>query len=356
MKKQLEDDLIVALTPYLKDITGQDLRLRIEMALANYDITRSEHALTVYEGDVNENILKCFLSAKIAQGCSDRTVYYYKNSVMMSLEKIGKPYMDVTADDIRLYLAYRIHRDQVSKTTANNERRNLSAFYGWLQREEILLKNPMSKVDVVKATKKKKKAFEQMEIEKLRDKCRSKRETAAIEVLLSTWARVSEVVQIRIDDIHDNHLIVHGKGAKDREVYLNAKAMLAIANYLAERKDKNPYLFPRCKYAGDVKKMCSGRMRRLQNQWYKDPDFVHESNHMDTSSFEGVVREIGKRADVPNTHPHRFRRTGATMALRNGMPLIQVSKLLGHENIGTTQIYLDISDEELQQAHRRYVN
>lgn len=356
MKKRLEDDLIVALTPYLKDITGQDLRLRIEMTLADYDITKSEHALTVYEGDVNENILKRFLSAKIAQGCSDRTICFYKNSITSTFEKIGKPYMDITADDVRLYLAYRIHRDMVSKTTANNERRNLSAFYGWLQREEILLKNPMNKVDAVKVTKKKKKAFEQMELEKLRDKCRSKRETAIIEVLISTWARVSEVVQIRIDDIHGNHLVVHGKGAKDREVYLNAKAMLAITNYLTERKDKNPYLFPRCKYAGDVSKMCTGIARRLQGQWYKDPDFVHESAHMDISSFESVVREIGKRADVPNTHPHRFRRTGATMALRNGMPLIQVSKLLGHENIGTTQIYLDISDEELEMAHRRYVN
>lgn len=355
MKRELEDDLVNTLSPYLKDISAQDMRMRIEMVLANYDVSKSERALTVFEGDINEAILKRFLAAKIAQGCSPRTITYYKNSITITLEKINKPYMDVTADDIRLYLAYRIHKDQVSKTTANNERRNLSAFYGWLQREEILLKNPMTKVDAVKVTKKKKKAFEQMEIEKLRDKCRSKRESAMIEILLSTWARVSEVVQVRIDDIHDNHLIVHGKGAKDREVYLNAKAILAIKNYLAERNDKNPYLFPRCKYAGDVRKMSAGKQRKLECRWYTDPEFVHESNHMEKSTLESIVREIGKRADVSNVHPHRFRRTGATIALRNGMPLIQVSKLLGHENIGTTQIYLDISDEELEQAHRRYV-
>lgn len=354
MKDQLGNDIVLALSPYT-ELTTQELKMRIDMVLAGYDVSKSETALTVYEGDVNEQMLMRFLAAKIAQGCSKRTVNYYRLSIRMTLEKIGKPYMDITPDDIRLYIASRIYRDKVSKTTSNNERRNLSAFYGWLQREEILLKNPMTKVDAIKETKTKKKAFDQMEIEKLRDACQSRREIAMIEVLISTWARVSEVVQIRIDDIHDNHLTVHGKGDKDREVYLNAKAKLAISNYLSERNDNNPYLFPRAKYAGDVAAMSKGKQRKLERRWYTDAKLVDESKHTDASSFESIIRKIGRRANVTGTHPHRFRRTGATMALRSGMPLIQVSKLLGHENIGTTQIYLDISDEELEQAHRKYV-
>lgn len=355
MKKQLIDELTNMLHPHVVNMSITDLRLKLEIALSEYDISKSEHSLIVYEGDMNEMILNRFLSAKIAQGCSRNTMRYYRNSIMMTLEKIGKPYMDVTADDVRLYVATRIYKDGVSKTTVNNERRNLSAFYSWLQREEILLKNPMSKVDAIKETKKKKKAFDQMDIEKLRDACKSRRESVMVEVLLSTWARVSEVAQIRIDDIHDNHLVVHGKGDKDREVYLNAKAILAITNYLAERKDANPYLFPRAKYAGDTRKMCASTKRQQECLWYKHPDLVDDTRHTDKGSIEQIVRAIGKRAGVPNTHPHRFRRTGATMALRNGMPLIQVSKLLGHENIGTTQIYLDVSDEELMQAHQKYV-
>lgn len=355
MKDQLENDLVIALTPYMSDLNAQDLKLRISMVLADYDITRTERALTVYEGDINEMILMRFLSAKIAQGCSKRTITYYRNSVKSTLEQIGKPYNDVTAEDIRLYLAKRIYKDKVSKTTTNNERRNLSAFYSWLQREEILLKNPMTKVDSVKVTKTKKKAFEQIEIEKIRDACRSRRETAIIETLLSTWARVSEVAQIRIDEIRSDRLIVHGKGDKDREVYLNAKAILAIQNYLAERSDSNPYLFPRAAYAGNIKQMAKGVKRKQECMWYTDPMNVDDHGLIGTSTIEAIVRSIGKRAGVPGTHPHRFRRTGATMALRNGMPLIQVSKLLGHENIGTTQIYLDVSDAELEQAHRRYV-
>ena len=355
MKDELINNIVIALTPFMNNLSTQEIRMRLDMILADYDVTKSEHALAVYNGDINDVILKRFLSAKIAQGCSKRTVTFYRNSISATLEKIGKSYADITADDIRLYLAKRIYVDKVSKTTSNNERRNMSAFYGWLQREEILLKNPMLKVDAVKVAKKKKKAFEQMEIEQIRDKCKTKRELALIEVLLSTWARVSEVAQIRIDDIKSDRLIVHGKGDKDREVYLNAKAILAISNYLAERSDANPYLFPRCKYAGDVKAMCKGKQRALQAEWYKDPKFVDETRHMDHGSIESIVRSIGKRAGVLGTHPHRFRRTGATMALRNGMPLIQVSKLLGHENIGTTQIYLDVTDEELAQAHRKYV-
>lgn len=322
MKDQLENDLIVALTPYLKDISGQDLKLRVSMVLADYDITKSERALTVYEGDINDQILLRFLSAKIAQGCSKRTIKYYKNSISATLEQIGKPYSDVTADDVRLYLAKRIYKDKVSKTTTNNERRNLSAFYSWLQREEILLRNPMTKVDSVKVTKLKKKAFEQMDIERIRNACRSKREAAIIELLLSTWARVSEVAQIKIDDLRGDKLIVHGKGDKEREVYLNAKAVLTIQNYLAERSDTNPYLFPRARYAGDVKAMTQGSRRKLSCCWYTDKHMVSEDGHIDFGTLEGIVRKIGSRAGVPNTHPHRFRRTGATMALRNGMPLM----------------------------------
>ena len=355
MKKQLEDELITFLSSLIPNINGPELRLRIDMILAGYEVTKGKQELEIYKGDLNENMLKRFLAAKLAQGCSKQTIAYYRNSIKKTLAIIGKPYNSVTADDIRLYLAKRIYTDKVSKTTVNNERRNLSAFYGWLQKEEILLKNPMTKVDVIKTTKKKKKAFEQMELEKIRDKCKSKRETAIIEVLISTWARVTEVTLIRIDDIHDNHLTVHGKGDKDREVYLNPRAILAVTNYLAERGDKNPYLFPKAKYAGDFAQLHK-IAKDERCEWYKDPELVDEREHADQGTIESIVRAIGKRAGVPKTHPHRFRRTGATMALRAGMPLIQVSKLLGHENVGTTQIYLDISDEELEQAHKRYVN
>lgn len=354
MKEEFERELLIALMPFIIADKIEDVKMRISMALNGYEVRKEETNLTVYEGDVNEHIIKKFIMAKIARGCSPRTVKYYRESISKSLQTIGKPYSEITSDDIRLYLALRVQRDKVSKTTANNERRNLSAFYTWLQTEEILMRNPMSKVEQIKVSKKQKKAFSQMELEQLRYSCRTSMETAIVEVLISTWARVSEVAAIRIDEIEGNRLVVHGKGDKEREVFLSPKAQLAVNNYLSERCDGNPYLFPNAKYAGDVKRFSkTGRKSDMAN-WYKDPDLIGDG-HRGASTIEATVRKVGKMAKVQNAHPHRFRRTGATLALRSGMPLLTVSKMLGHENIGTTQIYLDISDKELEQAHEKYV-
>lgn len=277
MKKQLETDLAVALAPYIKDQDVSTVKMIITMTLSAYEVTKPETALTVYEGDINELIIMRWLSAKLAAGCSKRTVKSYKDSVTLVLSRIGKAYQDITADDVRAYLATRIFRDGVSKTTANNERRNLSAFYYWLQKEEILLKNPMKRVDPIKVTKKKKQAFSQMELEQMRYACRTSRETAIFEVLLSTWCRVTELAEMRIADMHGDAVTVHGKGDKFRECYLNAKAQIAIQRYLADREDENPYLFPRAKFAGNMSKMGGTGVKKClcqngictKNRWTK---------------------------------------------------------------------------------------
>ena len=356
MKDELVNDLSIMLMPHT-DMNIQDLKMQIEIILQPYEVTKAHTELTVYQGDINERILKKFLAAKIAAGCSTRTVEYYGQSIKQTLETIGKPYADVTADDIRLYLAVRIHKDGVKKTTADNERRNLSSFYTWLQKEEILLKNPMNKVESIRTTKKKKKAYSLLDLEKIRLGCRNAREKAIVEFFASTWCRVSELLQVKISDIQGNGVEVHGKGDKYRTVYLNARAELAIKQYLQERSDENPYLFPGCVCKANEKQF-KDEVRRYKlkwHEWYKIPELVSDTKIPDVSIIENTVRQIGKRAGVDNVHPHRFRRTGATMALRQGMPILQVSKLLGHNSLETTQIYLDISDEELQQAHDKYV-
>lgn len=355
MKQILEDELMVGLMPYIVPEKAQDAKLRLSIILSGYSIEKETTDIVPYSGDINAQILKRFIMAKIARGCSPRTVDLYKNSVTFTLGRIGKPYNEITADDIRLYLAVRVHKDGVTKTTANNERRNLSAFYFWLQKEEILLKNPMNKVEVIKESKKKKEAFGQMDLEKIRNACETSMEKALVEVLISSWARVTEVSEMRIENMHDNKILVHGKGDKYRNVYLTPKAQLFIDQYLQERSDNNPYLFPKAKYAGDIQKYAKGRKRKEMAEWYKDPALVDEFDHRGSSTIESTIRTLGKKAGVKNVHPHRFRRTGATMALRTGMPLMTVSKLLGHENIGTTQIYLDISDKELEESHDKYV-
>lgn len=268
---------------------------------------------------------------------------------------IGKTADEITSDDIKLYLAKKLRVDKISKTSVDNERRALSTFYGWMCNNEYMTKNPMNKVEVMKYSKPKKKAFTDIEVEKIRGVCTSERETAIVEILLSTWCRVSELCGIRIDEIENDKIIVHGKGEKDRTVFLNAKAQIAIDNYLKKRSDTNPYLFPRSARAGSVVEFTKGKKRAEQNRWYEDASLVSETEPCDKGTIECIIRRLGEKAGVKNAHPHRFRRTGATFAVKAGMPFMTVSKLLGHANIAVTQVYLDINDEDLENEHGKYV-
>lgn len=320
------------------------------IALNGYIVTKDTTELTIYEGNINEELIKKFLIAKRVTGRTNRTLKTYRDYLIRIFRTMNKSCLDVTTDDIRLYLALKETRDGLAKTSLNNELRIMRTFYQFLQDEEILLVNPTRKIDAIKGTKKKKEAFSEIEVEKIRNACQNNRESALIEILLSTGARVTEVSRMKIDELKGDKIVVHGKGNKDRTVYLNAKAQLKLGGYLSERIDQNPYIFPASVSIADYPEM-----RRVKRNWYKNKELVRENRAMDVSSLEKVVRTIGKRAGVPNAHPHRFRRTCATFALRRGMPIEQVSYMLGHEQITTTQIYLDMDERMMEQAHRKYV-
>lgn len=330
----------------------QDSDVEIDAILGEYEVQDRTTEISIRSEDRNAYLFKKFISAKIVDGCTDRTIKFYSNTLIFVFARIDKTADSVEADDIRYYAAVRQKRDGVSKTTVNNEMRVLSSFYKYLQDEEIVLKNPMSKIGRIKHCKKKKSAFTDIEIEKIRNAARTSRERAIIETLLSTGCRVNELVNIKISDIDGDKIIVHGKGEKDRIVYLNAKSMIAVESYLKDRKDKNPYLF-----CGGIEKITSEMPHRKKLQeWYKYPEVITQDTHVDVGSIENLVRKIGKRSGLESScYPHKFRRTCATMALRHGMPIEQVSKMLGHEEISTTQIYLDLDENDLAQAHKKYV-
>ena len=326
-----------------------DITNELVVILDDYDIKPAERAIVVRDEAINERLLKNFLATKAVEGCTKRTVDQYHRSIKFILNKIGKNAMDITTDDIRLYLALRQTQDKISKSFANTELRYLSTFFNYLMNEEVITRDPTKKINCIKVEKKQKKAFSGMELEKLRGGCQNNRQRAIIEMLLSTGCHVSELVGIKIEEINGEEIIVHGKGEKDRTVYLNAKAQYAIEAYLNERKDKNPYLFPRSNNFDNNKK------GKHTHDWYKYANEVSPTGHNDKGAIESFVRKLGKRVGVDNAHPHRFRRTCATMALSRGMPLLQVSKMLGHEQVNTTQIYLDIQQEEVAAAHKKYV-
>lgn len=350
-RSQLERELLIA----VKDL-GADpdtVKSRIFLCLNQYEITRRSTEIVPYEGDAIEKFIKLFLVNKQVQGCTPRTIKMYALTLKMFFEFTRKNPCDVTSDDIKYFLAIKETRDHASKVYLEDLLRPVSSFYTWMMREEYISRNPLNKCDRIKVQKKKKKAFSDMDIAMLRKACDGKYEEMLIEMLLSTGCRVSELAGMKISeiDMDNDRCLAHGKGEKDRYVYINAGAKLALKEYLEIRKDTNPYLFPKCCVEW-------GKMSQYgtSKDWMQNPKMVTKEEHCDSSTIENKCRKIGKRAKVENCHPHRFRRTCATMALRKGMPIEYVSKMLGHESIETTQIYLDLNEEELAYQHRKYVS
>lgn len=353
MKSQVINDIIMMLND--RGINTDGITDSLYIIMRDVEIIPAETALVVRDDRCNDNLLNRFLAAKMVKGCTEKTIAAYKNTLRTILKRFNKSVIDITSDDIRLYTAYRLTQDGISKSFMNTELRYLRTFYAYLECEEIIQRNPMKKIDVIKEPKKKKKAFTELECERLRASCRTSMEIAIVELLLSTGCRVSELCMIQIPEIDGDKVTVHGKGNKDRIVYLNAKAQLAIEKYLDDRKDNNEFLFPRGINFNDTaeKKRTLNKLKG-NKEWYKFPELI-SSGSRDKGSIEACVRKIGQRAGVENCHPHRFRRTCATMALRRGMPIELVSKMLGHEQISTTQIYLDLSEKDIADAHHKYV-
>lgn len=324
--KDLLVELYAVLKPY--DIDEQ-LKSKLVLILDNYEITEKTTEVGFYDYDeYNDNVIKQFLVSKMVAGSTKRTIAQYQNRLNFILDRINKPVNLITDKDIQVYISKRRIYDKLSDASITNEYRTLHSFFNWMTREEVIDKSPMLKLDPPKRRKHKKKAFTPMEVELLRNACATPRERAIIEVLLSTWCRVSEVANMDIDDINDTAMTVLGKGEKERTVYLNSKAVLALQLYLSSRKDTDDALF------------VSSRSN------------VHR---LSDDGIYNVVKKIGKRAGVTNVHPHRFRRTGATFALKAGMSIDKVSYLLGHDSIETTQIYLDLIEDDARAAHMKYV-
>ena len=338
---------------YLPQSDLQYLGNVLAFVLNDYDVQKAKNEIVEWNSEDNYKLLQMFLTAKKVQGCTDRTIEYYCYTLKHFLDSINIPLAAVDVMHIRYYIANREVKDHVSKCTQNNEARCISSLFSWLTNEEYINKNPMLRLGKIKEPKKKKKAFSSIEIEKMRSKLETGMDRAIFEILLSTGCRVSELCNIRRDELNGDEVAVRGKGNKERTVYLNAKSMLAADNYLKERSDDNPYLFPRMK---SIEEMHTPGVKRIAlKEWYKNPSYVDEDGHMGKGTVECKIRELGKSVDV-KAHPHKFRRTCATNALMRGMPLLTVSKMLGHNNVGTTQIYLDLNEDEVKAAHKKYAD
>lgn len=278
----------------------------------------------------NYDYLEMFIAAKKIEGCSDRTVAYYKATVEHLLKCIDTPIRKITTDEIRSYLAKYQEKSGCSKTTVDNIRRNISSFFSWLEEEDYILKSPMKRIHKIKTVQPVKETISDELIERLRDACLCKRDLAMVDLLYSTGIRVGELVRLNVDDIsfEERECVVFGKGDKERKVYFDAKAKLHLQDYLKERNDDNPALFVTL-------------------------DAPHQ--RLKISGVEIRIRRLGRSVNAEKIHPHKFRRTMATRAIDKGMPIEQVQKILGHSQIDTTMQYAMVNQSNVKNAHRKYI-
>lgn len=331
MRDTTRQEIIKAMTPilniqqlqYLNNILhNSSLNIEIQTELAKTDSNKKED---------NEALVRLFIAAKKVEGCSEKSLVYYLNTINTLLKDLEKSIYQISTNDLRDYLTSHQERKNLSKVTMDNIRRILSSFFTWLENEDYILKSPVRRINKVKTAKVIKEILSDEEIETLRDNSKNIRDLALLEMLYSTGIRVGELVKINRDDInfHERSCIVTGKGNKQREVYFDARTKLHLKQYLASRKDFNSALFV---------------------------SLAKPNSRLTIGGVEASLKKLGQNSNIYRVHPHKFRRTLATMAIDKGMPIEQVQKLLGHVKIDTTLNYAMVNQNNVKIAHRKFIS
>ena len=327
MKEKIISEIIREMISSLNNEQLSKLKTTLEIYLYNVSIEAKQEADTEKK---EVDYLEVFLSAKRIEGCSEKTLIYYKNTIQQMLDSIGKSVCTIVTEDLRTYLAEYQKEKQSSKVTIDNIRRIFSSFFSWLEDEDYIIKSPVRRIHRIKAASTIKETYTDEQLESMRDNCDNPRDLALIDILASTGMRVGELVLLNRDDISfdERECIVFGKGDKEPMVYFDARTKIHLQNYLDSRTDNNEALFVSLKAP---------------------------YNRMKIGGIELRLREMGKRLNIEKVHPHKFRRTLATVAIDKGMPIEQLQKLLGHQRIDTTLQYAMVKQSNVKIAHRKYI-
>ena len=326
MKDDLIKDIIQEMLPFLNNAQGEKLRDVLQSTFAKYEI----NGKVTEDKEVEQNFVELFLSAKRIEGCSEKSLKYYKATINKMLYKLNKDVKRINTEDVRTYLTQYQERKKASKVTIDNIRRILSSFFSWLEDEDYILKSPVRRIHKIKTRTNIKETYSDEALEMMRDNCKEVRDLAIIDMLASTGMRVGEMVLLNRNDIdfNERECIVFGKGSKERVVYFDARTKIHLQNYLESRKDNNQALFVSLK----------SPYKRLK-----------------IGGIESRLREFGRSLGLQKVHPHKFRRTLATMAIDKGMPIEQLQQLLGHRKIDTTLQYAMVKQSNVKIAHRKYI-
>ncbi len=326
MKNNILTEVLTQMIPHLNN--GQLIILQrvLDKTLDNH---LSGEIIKKQSGN-EENMTEKFIEAKRVEGCSEKTLKYYLNTIQKMLDAVGKDVMQIGTEDLRKYLTEYQTRGKLSRVTVDNVRRILSSFFSWLEDEDFILKSPVRRIHKVRTTISVKDTYTDEQLETMRDNCTELRDLAMIDMLASTGMRVGEMVLLNRDDVNfaDRECVVLGKGDKERVVYFDARTKIHLLNYLEKRNDTNPALFV------SLRVPC----RRIT-----------------IGGIETRLRKLGHQLRIPKVHPHKFRRTLATMAIDKGMPIEQLQRILGHSKIDTTLQYAMVKQSNVKMAHKKYI-
>lgn len=326
MKQSLINDVLQAMLPYLNNEQAERLQVVMQHELFSYELIEKESK----DKETKLNLVELFLTAKRIEGCSEKSLKYYNSTICSMMNGVGKEIKHIETSDIRNYLTEYQKRKRSSRVTIDNIRRILSSFFSWLEDEDYILKSLVRRIHKVKAASNIKGTYSDEALELMRDNCTELRDLAIIDMLASTGMRVGEMVLLNREDIdfNERECIVFGKGSKERIVYFDARTKIHLKNYLESRTDGNPALFVSLKEPND---------------------------RLNIGGIEVRLREFGKQLGLQKVHPHKFRRTLATMAIDKGMPIEQLQQLLGHRKIDTTLQYAMVKQQNVKLAQRKYI-
>lgn len=327
MKQELITNVMQEMFKCLDNSQLLQLKQTLTTILEGYDIIKSEQ---IDEKDDSNNLLQKFISAKRVEGCSEKTLKYYQATIEAMILSVKNNVRCMITEDLRSYLKEYQEKNCSSRVTIDNIRRILSSFFSWLEDEDYIIKSPVRRIHKVKTACNIKETYSDEDLEKMRDNCEELRDLAMIDMLASTGMRVGEMVLLNRNDIDfsERECVVFGKGDKERVVYFDARAKLHLQEYLNSREDENQALFVTLR----------APYERIQ-----------------IGGIEHRLREMGKRLNIHKVHPHKFRRTLATMAIDKGMPIEQLQRLLGHQRIDTTLQYAMVKQSNVKTAHRKYI-
>lgn len=330
MKELLIADITREMLPFLNNAQMLKLQEVLNHCFWGVNVEKTQEHQAELSSKSNEEYLDLFITAKDIEGCSQKTLKYYRATInkMFSLNDI--PVTQITTEEIRQYLSDYQSINDCSKANIDNIRRILSTFFSWLEDENYILKSPVRRIHKIRTPKMVKETYTDESLELLRDNTENIRDLALIDLLSSTGMRVGELVKLNIEDINfeNRECIVFGKGSKERPVYFDARTKLHLKKYIDSRTDDNPALFV---------------------------SLLSPFNRLEISGVEIRLRELGRRVGVNKVHPHKFRRTLATRAIDKGMPVEQVQQLLGHSKIDTTMQYAMVNQANVKQSHQKFL-